>query len=91
MAEICRRDGVSDATFYKWRSKFGGTEPSYAKRLRELEQENAKLKKLVAEAHLDMHAPKEGLHNRPRSWIGATSLATAMGRSALRTRAGVVG
>ena len=54
--ELCRKGGFSDATFYKWRSKFGGMEASDAKRLRELESENAKLKKLLAEAHLDIHA-----------------------------------
>lgn len=56
VAEICRKGGFSDATFYKWRSKFGGMEASDAKRLRELEEESAKLKKLLAQAHLDMHA-----------------------------------
>lgn len=61
VAEICRKGGFSDATFYKWRSKFGGMEPSDAKRLRELEEENSKLKKLLAEAHLDMHALKSVL------------------------------
>ena len=55
-AEICRKGGFSDATFYKWRSKFGGLEESDAKRLRELEDENARLKRLRAEAHLDIHA-----------------------------------
>lgn len=58
VAEICRKGGFSDATFYKWRSKFGGMEASDAQRLRELEAENAKLKKLLAEAHLDIHALK---------------------------------
>jgi putative transposase len=48
----------SDATFYKWRAKFGGMQVSEAQRLRELESENAKLKRLLAEAHLDMHALK---------------------------------
>ena len=56
--ELCRKGGFSDATFYKWRAKFGGMEASDAKRLKELEGENAKLKKLLAEAHLDMHALK---------------------------------
>ena len=56
VAEICSKGGFSDATFYKWRSKFGGMEASDAKRLRELESENGKLKSLLAEAHLDMHA-----------------------------------
>ena len=61
VAEICRKGGFSDATFYKWRSKFGGMEVPDARRLRELEAENAKLKKLLAEAHLDMHALKSVL------------------------------
>ena len=59
--ELCRKGGFSDATFYKWRAKFGGMEVSDAKRLRELEGENAKLKRLLAEAHLDMHALKSVL------------------------------
>ena len=56
--ELCRKGGFSDATFYKWRSKFGGMDVSDAKRLKELEGENGKLKKLLAEAHLDIHALK---------------------------------
>ena len=56
--DLCRKGGFSDATFYKWRSKFGGMDVSDAKRLKELEGENAKLKKLLAEAHLDIHALK---------------------------------
>lgn len=56
--ELCRKGGFSDATFYKWRSKFGGMDVSDAKRLKELESENGKLKKLLAEAHLDIHALK---------------------------------
>ena len=56
--ELCRKGGFSDATFYKWRAKFGGMEATDAKRLKELEGENAKLKKLLAEAHLDIHALK---------------------------------
>jgi putative transposase len=56
--ELCRKGGFSDVTFYKWRAKFGRMEASDAKRLKELEGENAKLKKLLAEAHLDIHALK---------------------------------
>ena len=52
-AEVCRRHGVSTATFYKWKAKYGGLEVSDARRLRTLEAENAKLKKLLAEAMLD--------------------------------------
>ena len=52
-AEVCRRHGISPATFYKWKSKYGGLEVSEAKRLKNLEEENARLKKLLAEAMLD--------------------------------------
>ena len=51
--DVCRRHGFSEATFYAWKSKFGGLSVSEAKRLRTLEDENAKLKKLLAEAMLD--------------------------------------
>ena len=57
--ELCRTGGFSDATFYKWRAKYGGMEATDARRLKELEGENSKLKKLLAEAHLDIHALKE--------------------------------
>jgi len=53
-AEVCRCHGISDATFYKWKAKYGGLEVSEARRLRALEDENAKLKKLLAEAVLDV-------------------------------------
>lgn len=56
--ELCRKGGFSDATFDKWRAKYGGMDVPDAKRLRELESENAKLKKLLAEAYLDVHALK---------------------------------
>ena len=59
--ELCRKGGFSDATFYKWRAKFGGLQGCEAQRLRELESENGKLKRLLAEAHLDMHALKSVL------------------------------
>ena len=51
--ELCRKHGFSDASFYTWRAKFGGMEVSDAKRLKDLQSENAKLKKLLAEALLD--------------------------------------
>ena len=57
--DICRRHGISDATYYNWKSKYGGMEISEAKRLRELEEENRKLKRLLAEAELDRAAMKE--------------------------------
>ena len=52
-AEVCRRHGVSTATFYKWKAKFGGMGVSEARRLKTLEAENAKLKRMLAEAMLD--------------------------------------
>ena len=58
-AEICRKHAVSSATFYKWKAKYGGLEVSDAKRLKALEDENAKLKKLLAEAELDKAMLKE--------------------------------
>lgn len=59
--ELCRKYGVSDATFYKWRSKYGGMEVSDAKKLKALEVENAKLKKLLAEQMMDVSTLKEML------------------------------
>jgi putative transposase len=52
-ADVCRKHGVSSATFYKWKARYGGLEVSDARRLKALEEENAKLKKLLAEAMLD--------------------------------------
>ena len=52
-ADVCRKHGVSSATFYKWKAKYGGLQVSDARRLRTLEDENAKLKRLLAEAMLD--------------------------------------
>ena len=60
-AELCRKHGVSEPTFYKWRSKYGGMEVSDAKRLKALEEENAKLKKLLAESMLDVSTLREML------------------------------
>jgi len=58
-ADVCRRHEISEATFYKWKAKFGGLEVTEAKRLRTLEEENAKLKKLLAEAMLDIAVLKD--------------------------------
>ena len=60
-ADVCRKHGISDATFYKWRSRFGGMEVSDARRLKALEEENRKLKKLLAETMLDASTLKEML------------------------------
>jgi putative transposase len=57
--ELCRRHGIAEATFYNWKAKYAGMTVSEARRLRELEAENTKLKRLLAEAELDKAALKE--------------------------------
>ena len=59
--DLCRKHGISDATFYRWRSKYGGMDVSDARRLKTLEDENHKLKKLLAESMLDTATLKEML------------------------------
>lgn len=58
-AEVCRRHGVSSATFYKWKAKFGGLDVSEARRLKGLEDENGRLKRMLADAMLDNAALKD--------------------------------
>jgi putative transposase len=58
-AEVCRRHGVSSATFYKWKAKFGGLDVSDARRLKTLEDENGRLKRMLADAMLDNTALKD--------------------------------
>ena len=60
-ADLCRKYGVSDTTFYMWRSKYSGMEVSEAKRLKAFEEENAKLKKLLAESIMDVSTLREML------------------------------
>ena len=62
--ELCRRHGFSDASYYLWRRRFGGLEVSDAKRLKALEQENARLKKLLAEAVLEQAVTQEVLRKK---------------------------
>ena len=62
--ELCRRHGFSEASYYLWRSKFGGMNVSDAKRLKELETENARLKKLLAEAMLENEVTREVLRKK---------------------------
>jgi putative transposase len=62
--ELCRRHGFSEASYYLWRSKFGGMSVSDAKRLKELESENARLKKLLAEAMLENEVTREALRKK---------------------------
>jgi len=59
VADLCRKHGVSNASIYKWKAKYGGMDVSEAKRLKLLEDENAKLKKLLADTMLDNSAPKD--------------------------------
>ena len=61
VGDLCRKHGISDATFYQWRSRYGGMEVSDAKKLKALEEENRKLKKLLAELVLDVATLREAL------------------------------
>jgi putative transposase len=62
--ELCRRHGFSEASYYLWRSKFGGMDVSDAKRLKALEAENARLKKLLAESMLENEVTREALRKK---------------------------
>ena len=62
--ELCRRHGFSEASYYLWRSKFGGMSVSDAKRLKELESENARLKKILAESMLEIEVTREALRKK---------------------------
>jgi putative transposase len=64
VTEICRKHGISDATFYTWRKKFGGMDTQDVRRLKQLEEENAKLKRLLAESMLDADALKAALNRK---------------------------
>lgn len=64
MKELCRRHGFSEASFYLWRSKFGGMSVPDAKRLKELESENARLKKLLAESLLELEVSREVIRKK---------------------------
>jgi putative transposase len=63
-ADLCRKHGISEATFYNWKSKFGGMDVSEAKRLKQIEAENGKLKRLLADAMLDNAALKDLLSKK---------------------------
>ena len=62
--EVCRRHGVSPATFYKWKSRYGGLEPSELRRVKDLEQENSQLKQLYAETALENRALKDLIYRK---------------------------
>lgn len=62
--ELCRKHGMSDASFYKWRAKYGGMDASNMKRLKELEEENRRLKKMYAESKMDAEILREALSGK---------------------------
>ena len=64
VSELCREHGMSDATFYKWRAKYGGMDVSLMKRMKELEEENRRLKKMYAEERLKSEIRKEALEGK---------------------------
>ena len=64
VADLCRMHGISDATFYNWRTKYGGMEVSDAKRLKDLEAENKRLKQMLADAMLENNAIKDALKKK---------------------------
>ena len=64
VAELCREHGMSDATFYKWRSKYGGMDTTLMKRMKELEDENRRLKKMYAEEKLKCEIAKEAIEKK---------------------------
>lgn len=76
VADLCRKHGISDATFYAWRSRYGGMEASDARRLKALEEENRRLKKLLAESMLDM-ATLRGAGSCPTAWCTGGGLRRA--------------
>ena len=64
VAEVCRKHGMSEATFYKWRAKYGGMDASSMKRLKELEEENARLKKMYADERLKAEVLSEAIEKK---------------------------
>ncbi len=62
--ELCRKHGMSDASFYKWRAKYGGMDTSMMKRMKELEEENRRLKKMYAESKMDAEILREALSGK---------------------------
>ncbi len=68
VGEVCRKAGISEATFYNWRKKYAGLTPSEMKRLRQLEEENAKLKRIVADLSLDKAMLQDVLSKSSEAW-----------------------
>jgi len=88
-ADLCRKHGVSDATFHKWRSKFGGMEVSDTKKLKALGAENAKLKKLLAEQMMDVSTLKEMLRKTLEARCATQSYNLGHDREAIHSEAGL--
>ena len=65
VAELCRRNGISEATFYSWKSRYGGMDVSQLRRLKDLEGENARLNRMYAELSLTHHALQEVVEKKP--------------------------
>ena len=76
-ADLCRKHGISEASFYNWKAKYGGLEVSEAKRVKGLESENARLKKLLADAMLDNAALKDLLANVHARFLDVTTMTVA--------------
>ncbi|MEH7872292.1 transposase [Rhizobium laguerreae] len=93
VSELCRKHGVSDASIYKWKAKFGGMEVSEAKRLKTLEDENTKLKRLLADAMLDNAALKDPLLRTSNAPLAEVAIACGFADQSHFTRvfASVVG
>lgn len=89
VADLCRKHGVSDATVYKWKAKYGGMDVSEAKRLKALEDENGRLKKLLADAMLDNSALKDLLGKNGSARREAASGRASCGRPRDERAAGV--
>ena len=68
VADVCRKHGVSQASFYKWRSKFGGMDASLIKRMKELEAENQRLKKMYADSQMDCDILREVIEKSCEAW-----------------------
>ncbi len=77
IADVCRKAGISDATFYNWRKKYAGLMPSEMKRLRRLEEENAKLKRIVADLSLDKAMLQDVLSKKLRGLLANAILSTS--------------
>lgn len=91
MADLCRKHGVSDASIYKWKARYGGLDVSEAKRLKQLEDENSKLKKLLAEAMLDITMLKDITSKNGDVRCGARSRGAPGGSLSGEPTAGVQG